>query len=223
MSKRKITFIHTSPAALNPVKNFYAEAAPELEATNLLDDGLLRLLAAMNYDVVEDRLSEMVKAARDSYEADLIMITCSSVTQAMVEKLSGACSVPILKIDEPMAREAVKAGGRVGVAVTFEPTIEPTSKLLRDTAARSRAEIEIVTEVMPDAYDALLAGDFHTHDALLLEGIGRLVDQNVNAIVLAQVSMARIMKQLNGKFQVPVLTSLHTSLSAVREMLGADV
>jgi Asp/Glu/hydantoin racemase len=73
---------------------------------------------------------------------------------------------------------------------------------------------------VPDAYDALLAGDFQTHDARLLEGISHLVEQHVNAVVLAQVSMARIMKQLNGKFQVPVLTSLHTSLSAVRETLG---
>lgn len=222
MSKRKITFIHTSPAALDPVKNFYAEAAPELEATNLLDDGLLRLLAAKKHDVAEGRLSEMVRAARDVYEAELIMITCSSVTEAMAEHIGGAGDVPILKIDGPMAREAVKAGKRIGVAVTFAPTIEPTSKLLRDTAARSGSDIEIVTEVVPGAYDALLAGDFKTHDARLLEGIRRLVNQNVNAVVLAQVSMARIMKQLDGEFQVPVLTSLHTSLSAVRESLGVN-
>lgn len=222
MSKRKITFIHTSPAALDPVKNFYAEAAPELEVTNLLDDGLLRLLAAKNYEVAEGRLSEMVKAACNSYEADLIMITCSSVTQGMVEQLSRVSEVPILKIDEPMAREAVKAGERIGVAVTFAPTIEPTSKLLRDTATRTHAWIEIVTHVVPGAYDALLAGDFQTHDARLLEGINYLVDQNVSAVVLAQVSMARIVKHLDGKFQVPILTSLHTSLSAVRETLGAD-
>ena len=105
-------------------------------------------------------------------------------------------------IDEPMAREAVKAGGRIGVAVTFPPTIEPTTKLLRDTAARSHAGIVIVTEVMPDAYDALLAGDFQTHDARLLEGISHLVDQNVNAVVLDR-SRWRESETLNGKFRCP--------------------
>jgi hypothetical protein len=38
----------------------------------------------------------------------------------------------------------------------------------------------------------------------------------VSVIVLAQVSMARILPKVGGRVGVPVLSSLHTSLDALR-------
>ena len=219
MTKRKVAFIHTSPAAIGPLMQFYSEAAPELEITNLLDDGLLRLLAAKESATARRRLAEMIKAAVETYGAELAMITCSSVSREMAEELAGDFALPILKIDYPMARQAVRAGTKIGVAATFPPTLVPTTKLLNEAAAEAAREIEIIQEVSPDAYTALLANDLATHDELLLGVIERLEQQDVSAIVLAQVSMARILPQLNGRVKVPVLSSLHTSLEAVRENL----
>jgi aspartate/glutamate racemase len=71
--------------------------------------------------------------------------------------------------------------------------------------------------VSPEAYQALLTADYQRHDELLLSVIKRLEQQNVAVIVLAQVSMARILPQLNDGITVPVLSSLHTSLDAIRE------
>jgi Asp/Glu/hydantoin racemase len=148
------------------------------------------------------------------------MITCSSVPKEMAVSLAGDFPLPVLKIDYPMAREAVRAGLRVGVAATFPPTLVPTCKLLTEAAAEAGREIEIVQQVAPEAYTALLANDTATHDRLLLEAVRRLGEQGVSAIVLAQVSMARILPQLEGRARVPVLSSLHTSLAAVREALN---
>jgi Asp/Glu/hydantoin racemase len=217
ISKRKVAFIHTSPAAIGPLMQFYNESAPELEITNLLDDGLLRLLAAKDTLTAQGRLSEMIKAATVTYGSELAMITCSSVSKEMVEQLADDFEQPILKIDYPMARQAVRAGQRIGVAATFPPTIVPTCKLLKDAAAEAGTTIEIIQEISPDAYTALLANDVSTHDELLLAAIERLEKQDVAAIILAQVSMARILPHLNGRVKVPVLSSLHTSLEALRE------
>ena len=200
---------------------FYSESAPELEITNLLDDGLLRLLAAKNSAVAEARLSDMIKTAGDTYGAELAMITCSSVSREMAVHLGSGFNLPVLKIDYPMARQAVGAGTRIGVAATFPPTIVPTTKLLSEAAAETGASIEIITEVVPEAYTALLANDPGKHDELLLDGIRRLEQQKVAVIVLAQVSMARILPRLNGRMSVPVLSSLHTSLEAIRDALKA--
>src|SRR3954470_18340387 len=98
-SKRKIAFIHTSPAAIGPLMQFYSEAAPELEITNLLDDGLLRLLAAKESATARRDLAEMITAAVETYGAELAMITCSSVSREMAEQLAGDFELPILKID----------------------------------------------------------------------------------------------------------------------------
>jgi Asp/Glu/hydantoin racemase len=220
MSKRSVAFIHTSPAAIGPLMQFYGEAAPELEITNLLDDGLLRLLAAKNLSTAEGRLAEMIKAASETYGAELAMITCSSVSKEIAQRLDDDFDLPILKIDYPMARQAVRSGKTIGVAATFPPTLEPTCRLLSEAAAEAGMTIEIIQEVEPEAYKALLANDSQKHDELLLAAIERLEKQEVSAIVLAQVSMARILPRIHGRVAVPVLSSLHTSLEAIREALG---
>jgi Asp/Glu/hydantoin racemase len=218
-SKKKIAFIHTSPAAIGPLMQFYTEAAAELEITNLLDDGLLRLLAAKNFQTAKSRLSEMIATAHDTYGAELSMITCSSVSKEMAEQLNGDFDFPVLKIDYPMARLAVRMGKRIGVAATFAPTLEPTGRLLSEAALEAQTSIEIIQEVAPEAYKALLANDTGRHDELLLAALDELERRDVSAIVLAQVSMARILPRIDGRIKVPVLSSLHTSLDAIREAL----
>jgi len=199
---------------------FYGEQAPELEITNLLDDGLLRLLASGRADTARKRLSEMLRDAAETYEPELAMITCSSVPREMSDSLARDFRMPVLKIDYPMARAAVRAGRRVGVAATFPPTLAPTSKLLNEAAAEAGTELELVQEVEPKAYDALLSNDTATHDRLLLDLIERLQDRDVSCVVLAQVSMARVLPLVGGRARVPVLTSLHTSLEAIRAAMS---
>jgi glutamate racemase len=221
-TKRSVAFIHTSPAAVAPLMQFYGEAAPELEITNLLDDGLLRLLAAGRAGDVRRRLAEMLRAAAETYQPELAMVTCSSVSKEMSDSLALDFPFPVLKIDYPMARRAVRAGRRIGVAATFPPTLGPTSRLLREAAAEAGAEIEIVEEVAPEAYTALLSNDAATHDELLAAAVERLQNRDVSAVVLAQVSMARALPLLERGARVPVLTSLHTSLEAIREALASS-
>jgi Asp/Glu/hydantoin racemase len=217
--KRQIAFIHTSPAAIAPLAQFYGEAAPELEITNLLDDGILRFFRLGAQQAAEEQLIELIEIARNVYGAEVALVTCSSVSGEMRERLRRAFDFPVLKIDDPMARRAVMAGSRIGVAVTFPPTVETTGKLLREAAAEAGRAVEIITEVAPEAYHALLSGDQRKHDELLLALINRLDEQCVDAIVLAQVSMARVFPQLSERLKAPVLTSLHTSLDAVHQAL----
>src|SRR5207253_7174770 len=132
----------------------------------------------------------------------------------LTESLARDFDFPVLKIDYPMARRAVSAGRRIGVAATFAPTLVPTSRLLREAAQEAGREIEIVEEVAPEAYKALLANDTATHDELLAAAVESLQQKDVSAVVLAQVSMARTLPLLERGARVPVLTSLHTSLEA---------
>jgi Asp/Glu/hydantoin racemase len=199
---------------------FYTANAPELEITNLLDDGLLRLLAAKDSATAASRLRNMIQSAVETYGAELAMITCSSVSKEMADGLAAEFALPILKIDYPMAQQAVAGGGKIGVAATFPPTLEPTTRLISEAAMDAGTTVEIVREVSPDAYRALLANDTATHDELLLALIEELEAQGVSVIVLAQVSMARVLPLLNGRITVPVLSSLQTSLEAIRQVLN---
>lgn len=215
---KKVAFLHASPAALAPLAQYYREAAPDLEITNLLDNGLLRLFAAGDWATVEQRLAEMLAAARDAYGAEAVLLTCSAVPRDMLERLRCSAGVPVLKIDESLARAAVRAGRRIGVVVTFPPTLETNRALLEDAAAEAGVTIEILPRLLPEAYQALLAGDSATHDQQMLAAVEGLAREGVEVIVLAQVSMARVLPQLEGRVGVPVVSSLQTSLAALREL-----
>lgn len=217
--KRKVAFLHTAPPAIPPLVKYYSEAAPDLEISHMMEDGLLKLLAAGRHDTVLERLRAMTAAARDTYGAELAMITCSSVPLRMASTLRDELGIPVLKIDGPMARRAVEAGPRIGIAATFRPTIQPTSTLVMDTAAALGREVALVIEFVDGAYDALLAGDLELHDRLLLDGVRRLTATGVQSVILAQVSMARIRDAAQKESPVPVLSSMDTSLAAIRELL----
>lgn len=215
-----ISFLHTSPAAIPPLMQYYAAEAPDLEITNQLDDGLLRMFSKGDMSAAERRLGQMLGVAKDLYGARAAMVTCSAVTQEIMQSLSAGAGIPMLKIDNPMAEEAVRAGGRLGVVITFRPTAEPTSKLLLDAAQRAGTTVELEPAIVPEAYEALLGGNPELHDELLLRTIDELAGKGVNGIVLAQVSMARLLPKLKDRVPVPVFSSLPSSLKRIRELLG---
>jgi Asp/Glu/hydantoin racemase len=215
-----VGFLHTSPAAIPPLMQFYGTEAPDLEVTNQLDDGLLRLLAKGDLAGAERRLGQMLAVAKEQYGARAALVTCSAVTPAIMESLSASAGIPLLKIDNPMAEEAVCAGERLGVVITFRPTTEPTSKLLQEAAQRAGTSVQLEPVVIPEAYDALLGGNPERHDELLLRVIDDLAASGVNGIVLAQVSMARLLPKLAGRVPVPVFSSLPSSLKRIRALLA---
>jgi Asp/Glu/hydantoin racemase len=217
--KRRLTFIHTAAAALNSLNEFYSKEATDFEITNLLDDGLMRLFSETKYDEVQSRFVQMVKTAQELYKAELVMLTCSAVPSSMMDHLRKINEIPVLKIDEPMATEAVKSGNRLGVIITFAPTLEPTCKLLSETAAKIDKRIEIISKVLPEAYEALSKGDKNKHDQAIIKAIKDLNQEKADSIVLAQVSMAHVVKKIAEDTSVPVFSSLHTSLKTIKELL----
>ncbi len=69
--------------------------------------------------------------------ADYIMVTCSSIGPA-VEAAAKLIGVPVLRVDQPMADQAVQTGKRIGVIATLRTTLEPTADLIRRRAAARR-------------------------------------------------------------------------------------
>jgi Asp/Glu/hydantoin racemase len=215
----KIALIHASRAAVDLVTRYYTQAAPELEITNLLDDGLLRLLESGDPERARRRLGEMLAAARETYGAEAALLTCSAVSLPMLAELRREAGIAVLKIDESMCEAAVRAGSRIGLLVSFLPSSSTTQSLLAASAERIGTTIEIVEEQAPEALTALLAGDPTTHEELLLAAADRLARKNPDVIVLAQVSMASLAPRLTARLGLPVFSSLALSLETMRSIL----
>lgn len=216
----RVTFLHTSPAAIAPLADFYKANAPDLEITNVLDDGLLRLFRAGDEQAVARHLDLLLRYSIDQYQAELALVTCSSVSRKLVAGLAATSPIPVLKIDEALAQAAVSAGTRLGILITFPPTQSATESLIREVAADRGVEVTLDSRLFPPAYDALLTGHFDEHDRILIDAVRDLAATGVDAIVLAQVSMARILPQIPKDITVPVLSSLPVSLDSIRAELA---
>jgi Asp/Glu/hydantoin racemase len=193
---------------------------PHWDVVNLLDDGLQRLFADHDDLGVEARLREMVQTGVRTYGARAVLATCSAAPLGAIERIEGESGVPVLKIDYPMCRAAVRAAEQVGVVVSFRPTEAVTIGTLAEAAIREGRAIRPHTMVVADALDRLNHGDRESHDRLLTEAAQSLAAQGAGAIVLAQVSMSHLAVPLSQQLGIPVFDSLSTSFAELDRVVA---
>lgn len=218
MKTSQAVILHASRAAVDCVAEYYAAHAPEIEFTHLLDDGIMRMLRAEDWARAIQRLHSMAEMARTEYGASCGVLTCSAVPSRALDELKTRSPIPLFKIDEPMARLAVRTSPEIGVLSTFPATKQTTHDLLVVEARRAGTQITIVEEMNAAPLEALLAGDRNTHDRLFFESCRAFAGGKVGVLVLAQVSMARLAPAVRQALGIPVLESLSTSLDVLRHL-----
>jgi Asp/Glu/hydantoin racemase len=129
--------------------------------------------------------------------------------------------IPVLRVDDPMADLALASGTRIGVAATVRTTLTPTVSLIERKATAARKKVSVISKLCEGAFDALLAGDTTKHDALVRAGLQELIPQ-VDVVVLAQASMARIVETLpEADRLLPILSSPRLAIQRLAETLAA--
>jgi Asp/Glu/hydantoin racemase len=163
------------------------------------------------------RLIDQIVSA-EAAGANAVLVTCSSIGPG-VTMARQLFDIPVIRIDDAMAEIAVRQAHTIGVLATLRTTLDPTTALLREKAAKAGRKVELVECLCEDAFPAMLAGDTATHDRLLGKALVEDM-QGVDLIVLAQASMARVLSTLAaGAVHAPVLSSPELAvLSARREM-----
>lgn len=222
---RKVTLIHTVGSLAPVFDGLVRERIADAETTDVVDEGLLTetIAAGRIPDEVARRLEGHVDRAITG-GADLVMVTCSSMGP-VVERIAETAGVPVLRVDEAMADEALAAGSRIGVIATLSTTLEPTANVIRRRAretGRDPASVEIVTHLVEDAFRELKAGDPERHDELVRAGLRELLPR-VDVVVLAQASMARVAAQLSTEETLgkPILASPRLAVGRLAERLEA--
>ena len=214
-----IAVIHTGPVTVLPIKEQLNELIADARVINIMDDSLLNDVRAAGHltpEVASRIYSYMLNA--QAMGADIILNACSSVGEAS-DSLKAFIRTPIVKIDESMAEEASAIGRRIGVVATVSTTLDPTVRLIRRKAVELGRSVDVTERIAEGAFEALLAGDGTRHDEILKQTIAALADE-VDVVVLAQVSMARLVPAL-GALRVPVLSSPRSGVEAVKRALAA--
>jgi Asp/Glu/hydantoin racemase len=214
----RIALIHATPAAVEPIRTAFAEAWPEPDLVNLLDDSLSRDRASAP-DLTDDMYRRFDTLGRYalSFGADGILFTCSAFGPA-IERVASAVAVPVLKPNEAMFADALAIGGKLGMLATFEPSIPSMAAEFEADAAKAGIKVTLESVFVPGAMAALLAGKRDHHDALVAQAAGALA--HCSAIMLAQFSMAPAAGRLRERLpDMPVLTSPGAAVAAMKKRL----
>lgn len=207
MKKTRLGLIHTSATLVPVFAQLCKEKLPGVEVFNIADDSLVKGIreAGALTPTIARRVAGYLESA-ELAGADYILVTCSSIGPA-VEAGARLMGVPVLRVDQPMADQAVATGRRIGVIATLPTTLEPTADLVRRRAALAGKAVAIQSKLCAGAFEALMAGDAATHDAGIAAALRELARQ-VDVIVLAQASMARVVDTLAPADRaVPILAS----------------
>ena len=218
---KTLGIIHAAVFTANTVAPYCKEIIPEVEIMHLGDDTIQRdNLAAPVGTIPKVNFFKFATYCHFLEEAgvDLIMLGCSTFNQA-AEHARPMINTPILNIDRPMMDLAVQQGKRVGLRGTLPSTMPSSERLLREAAADAGKEVEVVPVLCAEAFKILREGNPAKHNEILLEAIDSLSKQ-VDAIVMAQVSMSVLEKELTNT-RVPVYNSGRTGFTRAREMLLA--
>jgi len=207
MKMKTLGLIHTSATLIPVFQQLVQEHLPGVATFNIVDDSLVRNIAARGSVTPEiyKRVADYVASAEDS-GADQILVTCSSIGAA-VEAAAEQAGVPVLRVDQPMADMAVNTGKRIGVIATLPTTLEPTADLVQRRAAALGKEIELTSKLCEGAFEALMSGNAAKHDEMVANAL-RDLSKQVDVILLAQASMARVVDTLDAADRiVPILAS----------------
>ena len=150
------------------------------------------------------RMVHLAQAA-ESAGADVIFSACSSVGPA-IDVARRLVSVPIVKIDDAMTASAVETADAIGVLASVPTTLPPTRALVEEKARAAGRDVTVQERLCEGAFSVLMSGGRDRHDAMVPDG-ARALATEVDAIVLAQASMARLAPAIAEAVGKPVLSS----------------
>lgn len=215
---KKLAIVETSAVSFAELRALCTEIIPDVTVYQIVDESLIQEVNANGGPTlgVKKRMYQYYQQA-ESLGVDAILNQCSSVGE-VADAIRPFVGVPIVKIDEAMARKAVSLGRRIGVIATVPTTVGPSTRLIEQMAREAGKEIEIELHLVKDAMMILIEkGDVETHNRMVLGEVEKAAE-SCDVVVLAQGSMT-VLLPLLGHIQKPVLTSPRLAIEYVKEVL----
>jgi len=214
----RIALIHALAHSVAPINASFARLWPDCRRMNLLDDSLAGDLAR-NPDGLDAAMTRRFLALGEyaiHAGAHGILFTCSAFGPCIDAVRRTWPQIAVLKPNDGMIDETVavaRAGGRrIALLATFAPT-------LVSMPPEFPGDITVTPVHVPAAMDALDAQDLDRHDRLIAAAAGTV--RGVDAIALAQFSMARAVSMVAAATDLPVFSTPDSAVRALRRRLDA--
>lgn len=213
---QRLAIIHTVPVTIASMTALCARLLPGVSVSHYLDDSVLKQInqeggisASVRY-----RFHSLIGVAAAA-KPDAILCACSSVG-GMLEEARAMFTMPLLRIDEPMAKAAAEQEGSICVCATVQSTLGPTTELIRRYVGENRT---VDTLLISEAGKLLSSGDKEAYLELIASRLGEAAASH-DVVVLAQASMAEAVQRMPEEMQAKFLTSPERGVGALRPLFG---
>lgn len=220
MKHPHVTILQTSFAKRDDTVAFLQEKVPGVKVEFITDSTILADVRKNGgpTEAVFARMKLYAKAAEIS-GADLIVNSCSTVGE-VADVYAKEVGIPVMKVEEPMCREAAALGTRFAIIGTVETSMGPVARIIERLGKEEGKVMDCRLFVQKAAWDALVAGKPEEHNRILLENIRKLDEEGYDAIVMSQVSMRALLPELKD-LKTPILCSFYSGYGAVADRLNA--
>lgn len=219
----RIALIHALEESVIPARQAFREEWPEARIFDLLDTSLAvdhaergSLDAAMvERFLMLGRYASGTRGAGSPAEG--MLFTCSAFGAA-IDAVKRDRTIPVFRPNEAAFGEAVQAGGKIAVVVSFPPSLPPLMDELHAAAKQSGASIDPVGVVAEGALAALKAGRGDEHDRLIAEATSRV--KGIDTFILGQFSLARAKAVVAEATGARVITTPHSAVRALKRAIA---
>jgi hypothetical protein len=211
-----LAFLHTARIHVENFERLAREIDPAVPVRHEVREGLLAEALA------EGRVTDAVRTAIAGAVrglalegARVVVCTCSTIGGA-AEQVEVPAHVRVMRIDRPMAEQAVSSGRRILVVAALRSTFPPTTALLRQVASTRPRSAELVEVFCERAWEHFELGNHPAYLAAIaatIESTARPTD----IILLAQASMAPA-AELVRHLGIPVVSSPKVGVEAAVAM-----
>ena len=202
--KGTIAVLNTVYQTVPMMKNSILEYLPNANVINFVDDSILPMIkedpSTMEYSY--EKFLMFAKIA-EKQNASIIVNACSTVC-GFKDYAKDKIDLPVLRIDEEVAKVIAQNSKRIAVLATMSTTVIPSTEIIRSKLGKDAV---VDTFLLDNAAAFNAKGDKMSHDKTIAHKINTIGDE-YDSIFLAQASMADGIIYASPKYTDNVYTSI---------------
>ncbi|HEY9593695.1 MAG TPA: aspartate/glutamate racemase family protein [Spirochaetia bacterium] len=212
---KRIAFMHSTTLVVDAVKKAATALAGEYELYHVVDEALLGMLTR-DGGISSAIVNAMRRIALNCQDTgmEMMVCTCSSLSPVL-DRIGDDVDIPLLKIDRLMFERAVAAHDSIGLVMTNPTTQKASAALFERVCADLGRHPRLVPLLCEGAFALISRGDSEGHDREVVEAVRRIA-QEVDHVVLAQISMARIRDRLPPEVRGKTVSGLDSLVDTIR-------
>lgn len=209
------TITNFSEIIFEPFGRPFAQANPDVEIYNIVDDSLLKDTTAsggMTPTIAKRILNYAISAEQSG--ANGIIVTCTSINEA-TQYARRFLNIPMIGIEEPAAEQAVLSGNTLGVLATLPTSPAAICRTIDRYAEMHKKTIKKTISIVDGAFDVLCTGNRALHDEMVNSALIKL-SKEVDVIVFAQISMSLLKHE---PLDMPICKIGNSGFKKIKELM----